>query len=102
MKLEARSTFAEIVRRWTPPDEQHTREQFVISLQGALLAGDDPLQIISYLRGFGYVVSTLEGLESAIMSLVEEEELSTEWATDGLVVHHASDGWLALFTASLP
>jgi hypothetical protein len=97
--MEKLPSFLELIRKWIPPDELELIENHEQSLAEALRAGDDQLHILSYLRGLGLEIRTLVDLAQAIAALPDEEELSVERAAEGVVVRHASDGWLALFTA---
>ena len=90
-------TLAEVIRRSTALDEEGHPQCYQVSLVAALTAGDDDRHILSYLRGMGLVVRALDDLQLAIESIEGEEELSAEWVLEGLVVHHASDGWMTLF-----
>jgi len=96
--MEEPPAFVAIARRWAMPDAPGVIERFEVSLPAALAAGDDHLHVLSYLRGLGFEVRTLEDIAAALLSIEDEEELSAEWAREGLVIHHASDGWLTLFT----
>jgi hypothetical protein len=75
----------------TPPDFR------CASLRLSRECGDDAFHVLSYLRGLGARVTSLDDLEAAVAALVDEEELSAVRVREGVLVRHASDGWFLLF-----
>ena len=68
------------------------------SLTVALRTGEDPLQLLAYLRGLGHRVTNLPELLGAVRDLDGEEELAAFHCQEGVAVSVASDGRWLLFT----
>lgn len=74
----------------------HPPSTETVSLAAALVAGDDPWRIISYLSGLGIIVRNLDDL-LAINADPYEEELHAWPCQEGVAVSIASDGIWVLF-----
>lgn len=88
-------SFDELVTAYNrDPDAPPVTE--IISLTTALVAGDDPWRLISYLSGIGIFVKTLDDL-LAVNGDATEEELHAWPCREGIALSIASEGAWILF-----
>jgi hypothetical protein len=90
-------TAAELRRRFEVSEASVDHEPRVAVLSDALRTGDDPRHVLSYLRGLGIAIASLNDLHDAIANLDDEEELGAFHCQEGVAVSHASDGWWLVF-----
>ncbi len=88
-------SFGDLVATYTDdPDDPPITE--IVSLAAALVAGDDPWRLISYLAGIGIFVRTLKDF-LAINDDDSEEELHAWPCREGIALSIASEGAWILF-----
>lgn len=95
MKSASLPTFAELRSRYDDTDAD--RSSATVSMDLARRGGDDPHHVLSYLRSFGDMPTSLDDVARAVDELADEEELSAFRCREGVAVGHASDGWWVLF-----
>lgn len=95
MQEDRPPSFAELRRRYQVLRGSPAR---TVTLSSALVDGDDPLHILSYIRSLGVQPQTLQQLHSGINGLRDEEELFAFRCREGVAVSVASDDEWILFT----
>lgn len=92
--------FADLLALYTSDPETPPLAE-IVSLPQALVAGDDPWRIISYLSGLGIFVRTLDDL-LRINEDDSEEELHAWHCREGVAISVASDNAWVLFIGGEP
>ena len=88
-------SFGDLVATYTDdPDDPPITE--IVSLAAALVAGDDPWRLISYVAGLGIVIKTLDDFLT-INDDETEEELHAWPCREGIALSIASEGAWILF-----
>ena len=88
-------SFGDLVATYTvDPDDPPITE--IVSLAAALVAGDDPWRLISYVAGLGIFIKTLDDFLT-INADEAEEELHAWPCREGIALSIASEGAWILF-----